>query len=137
MTVLCEGDPDSRFFSAVGSTMAHGGNFVHPSEVNFVPVGGKARFPVALRALRAIGVSTRVLADFDLVRDKNDLARLAAIADRDWTDYESDWKTGVRPIADSGSGVPIDILTERITTILREADPSSLQRQKRRSTEFW
>lgn len=72
--VACEGDGDSLFFAAAFDywLAARG---LPPGEVLFTFSGGKAGLHKIASALGAVGVPVRLIADTDLLLDRNELAR--------------------------------------------------------------
>lgn len=108
--VLCEADSDCRLYSAVLESVQHEDSLrlereteaadgkdnapgtIRASEpqILFAHTGGKARLPVVVRALVAVAVPTLVVADFDLLRDKNDVKRVLHAFHADFAELESD-----------------------------------------------
>lgn len=80
--VLCEGDADCRFYSAVLEHLprASAVDAGHPAERDaqllFTHCGGKDRIPSVVRSLRAVSVPVVVVADFDVLRDETLLRKI-------------------------------------------------------------
>lgn len=66
--VITEDDVDSRFYSWISA--GSGG------DVQYLSSGGKQNIYKLAKPLRAVGVDVRVIADFDLIRDENQLRKL-------------------------------------------------------------
>ncbi len=72
--VLCEGDSDCRFYSALLSHMDDWPE--RPRDLMFTHCGGKDRLHVVAEALVRLKVPVQVIADFDVLRDETVLRRL-------------------------------------------------------------
>jgi hypothetical protein len=59
--------------------------------VLFTASGGKDRMPVVVNALTSLGVRTRVVADFDVLREQNPLQSILTALGANWKEYEADW----------------------------------------------
>lgn len=70
--VICEGDTDSRFYSAVAANCGS----LDGRDLMFTVAGGKARIPLIAKALRSLGVPVCTIVDFDALRDYVLLAKL-------------------------------------------------------------
>lgn len=84
--VICEGDADCRFYSAVLDH--HYGGREGQAEVDntlFVPSGGVSRMPTMADALTHIGVNTWAITDFDALSDKRAVKRLVVALGGEWT----------------------------------------------------
>lgn len=81
--VLCEAEGDSTFYSAAldWSREQRG---LPANEYLFVQSGGKDRMPVAIGALRAVAVTVRAIADFDVLRDVQTLKRIVESLGGSW-----------------------------------------------------
>lgn len=82
--VICEGDADCRLYSAIAQAL-------HPTEsadVLFCHGSGKDRAPTLAESLVRLGVPTRVVLDFDALRDATLLSRLVKIFGGQWHDLE-------------------------------------------------
>jgi len=79
MVIVCEGDADCRFYGAVLDSLYSSGPeraIVHNTLL--VPSGGKDRMHTMIKAIKCIGGSPRIIADFDFLNDKR---RLEAIVE--------------------------------------------------------
>ncbi|AGY58447.1 ATP-dependent nuclease [Gloeobacter kilaueensis] len=91
--VVCEADADCRFYSAVldAVTMSSTPETKRP-DLMFTHCGGKARFPPVIRALRAVDVPVKVVADFDVLSELEPLKSIVESLGIDWTTIVNDWK---------------------------------------------
>ena len=72
--IICEGDSDCMFYSSiVDLEEVHG---EHQPDILFVHAGGKARMANLANTLRALGVPVDIIADIDVLRDEQDVAKL-------------------------------------------------------------
>ncbi len=99
--IVCEGDADARFYSAVADSLVETGdqNLRRP-DVMFTHCGGKDRCPLVLRALREVDVSIAVAVDFDILNAERPLRDIVEAAGGHWDMIVSDW-TQVKSAIDS------------------------------------
>jgi energy-coupling factor transporter ATP-binding protein EcfA2 len=91
--VVCEGDADCRFYSAVLDASL---NAELPDEkkpdLMFTHCGGKARMPLVVRSLKEVDVPVRAVADFDILSEEQPLRDLVQALGGDWSLVEADWR---------------------------------------------
>ena len=90
--VICESDSDCRFFSAILSSQYDGTGAVAP-DILFIHCGGKHRIPTAIKALKKLNVSLKVVSDFDVLNNINPLKEIFVDLGGVWGEVENDWKT--------------------------------------------
>jgi hypothetical protein len=106
--VLCEGDADCRYYSAVLDTLTSRGESDvserHP-QLLFTHCGGKARIAVVVEALSAVSVPVVVVADFDLLRHEQDVESVVAALGGSFDPFRTDLRivssalsTDVKPL---------------------------------------
>ena len=94
VAVICEGDADCRFYSAVlDATKSSADSETRRRDAFFTHCGGKARLPLVVRALREVDVPVRAVADFDILADEQPLRSVVEALSSDWATVESDWRT--------------------------------------------
>lgn len=86
--IVCEGDADCRFYSAVADAL--GFSREGPDSMH-VGSNGKSGLPKIVNSLKAIGLPTAVIADFDILREKRYLQNLYEALDGDWDECSSEW----------------------------------------------
>ena len=94
VVVVVESDGDARFFAAVADALYEGplaGR--RKPDVMFTHCGGKDRLPLVVRALRALDVPVRAVADFDILNNEHPLDRLVAAAGGDWQAVRPRWNS--------------------------------------------
>ncbi|MCO5108435.1 MAG: AAA family ATPase [Burkholderiaceae bacterium] len=89
--VVCEGDADARFYSAVADSIAEAEdpNGRRPDAM-FVHCGGKDRCALVVRALREVDVPIAVAVDFDVLNAERPLRDIVEAAGGDWSLIASD-----------------------------------------------
>ncbi|MEV4236201.1 TOPRIM nucleotidyl transferase/hydrolase domain-containing protein [Nocardia sp. NPDC049737] len=93
--VICEADSDCRLYSAVLDSIRNEGTKLPTSrmpEILFVPSGGKQRLHTLVRALKAVSVPVFVIADFDLLRQKEDINRILNELGEDFSSIEKSYR---------------------------------------------
>lgn len=88
--ILCEGDSDCRYYSAVRDYLFPATEKERRPELLFTHCGGKHRLHTAIQALRAVQVPMLTVGDFDLLREKDVLRRVYEAAGGEWTTLERD-----------------------------------------------
>lgn len=144
--VLCEGDSDCRFYSAVTDALFDSNTIEERRpDIMFTHCGGKDRLSVVIQSLRDLEVPISVVADFDVLNDEQPLKRIFEAMGGDWTSIVSDWLQvknavdGKRPefnteevkrgIESVLSGISTALFparaTEQIQAVLRRSSPWS------------
>ncbi len=142
--VLCEGDSDCRFYSCMlEAVLETNGNLRRP-DIMFLPTGGKHRVPVLAKALKAIDVSVRVVADFDLLSDEKNLRAVVESVGEDWSGVEPDWRVVFSALNNLGPLMPMSQVRAEIQSILNEEKGKYLSegaaekiRKKVRAVSAW
>jgi AAA domain, putative AbiEii toxin, Type IV TA system len=87
--IICESDSDCRFYAAVADAI-HGGDSLRPDAL-YSSSGGKDRLPVVIASLVGLGVPTRVIADFDVLRSGDLLRKIVVALGGAWDAIKGDW----------------------------------------------
>jgi energy-coupling factor transporter ATP-binding protein EcfA2 len=80
--VICEGDADARFYEAISRRLDERES--RQADLYFVHGGGKGQLSILARAYRRLGTRTAVVADLDLLRDKDVFSNLYAVLGGDF-----------------------------------------------------
>lgn len=97
--VVCEGDADCRFYSAVLDALADAGEArLAADEALFVPSGGKERVPSLTAAISALGGRSFAIVDFDVLRDEQQMKRLVTSTGGSWLEIEALYRSTVAPL---------------------------------------
>lgn len=96
--VLAEADADCRFYSAAlfEADLAEELN-LSPSEVLFVPSGGKQGMAKLARALSAVAVPVIASPDLDILNDAAVLRDLVVALGAEWEPLEADYRVACQP----------------------------------------
>ncbi len=89
--VVCEGDSDCRFYSAILSSQYDESGQIAP-DILFIHCGGKHRIPVAVNSLKKLNVPLKIILDFDALNDVNPLKTIFESLGGNWSEVESDWR---------------------------------------------
>jgi energy-coupling factor transporter ATP-binding protein EcfA2 len=90
IAIICEGDADCRFYSAVADVIERKPK--QKPDALFTWTNGKHRLPTVVASLRGVGVPTRVVADFDIFQEEQPLAQLVNNLGGDWSSIRPDWE---------------------------------------------
>jgi hypothetical protein len=83
---ICESDADCRFYGAVLDQLAiEKGQQAKADDVLFVPSGGKQRVAAMAQSLARLGVHTRAIVDFDVLRSRDDIRSIVEALGSNWS----------------------------------------------------
>lgn len=88
--VLCESDTDCRFYQAMMNSL-HGGEDEISPDILFTHCGGKQRLKTIISALKSLNVKMAVIADIDVLNDKNTFKDITDSLTIEWSNLESKW----------------------------------------------
>ncbi|MBC7833538.1 MAG: ATP-binding protein [Phycisphaerales bacterium] len=123
--IICEGDPDCRFYSAVAAAIGT------DRDVLFGHCGGKHRLHVGVAALRALAVPVAAIADIDVLNDEQVFKRLYEAFGGSWDTVSASWRIVKSQVE---AGVPQRSLSEvfgEIRGVLEAATGSYLTMKDR------
>lgn len=89
--IICEADGDCRFYGWLMDDIAKQSPYRLPDSM-LIPSGGKHQIPDLVSALRAVGVPTRAIVDFDVLNDATLLERLVTVLGGRWSEVEPLWR---------------------------------------------
>jgi hypothetical protein len=118
--IVSESDADSRYYGAVLDASRTREN-LPPHDLLLTQCGGKPRFPVVVRALRAVGVPAVVVADFDLLREEGDIRRVVEAFDEPCDRFRDDWRVVDAHVRTRERNVSADYVREEVTKVLAGA----------------
>ncbi|RNM17373.1 hypothetical protein EFL26_00870 [Nocardioides pocheonensis] len=105
LVVLAEADGDCRFYAAALDSMNRNDPLsAPPSEVLFVPSGGKDGMPKIARALGAVNVRVVASPDFDIFDDEAKLRRLVEAFGGRWADFADDYRVAISDLLPRSTG---------------------------------
>jgi hypothetical protein len=126
--VICESDADCRYYEAVLDASREDGEG-RPHDLMFTHTGGKHRISTAVRAMRAIGVPVRVIADFDVLREAETLRRIVESLGGGWDALETQRKVVVAAVEQLGKAPPLLAVKEEVAEILEKAEGAVISRE--------
>ncbi|MGI8546411.1 MAG: ATP-dependent nuclease [Gemmatimonadaceae bacterium] len=134
--VICEADADNRFFAAILDAL-YESKIVGPKrpDIMFAHCGGKDRLHVAVQALTQLGVRTAVIADFDILNDKNTLTRVITPLGLDWKEIERDWNIVHSAIQSKRPELNADDVKREIASALAAVEGDEFPEHARRQIQ--
>lgn len=133
--IVCESDSDCRFYGAIHGALSEGQKEAFPSDIMFIHAGGKARIPTVARALIDLGVSTRIVTDFDVLSSTDVLKNMIKVKSGDWTAIEQDYRLICNGIESKRPVIGKADLSEKIASIITEAEGATVTPSIRRQIE--
>lgn len=140
--VVCEGDADCRFFAAVLEAI-QGSDDPQP-DVHFSSTGGKDRLHVVVSSLIGLGVPTRVVADFDVLKEEQPLRRIVEALGGSWGTIDRDWRATKNAVEQKAPPLTRNQVTTKIDEIVKASDEKNLSerevdaiRKTLRATSSW
>ncbi len=118
--VLAEGDSDCRFYAAaLEAANEESATTPPPSEVLFVPCGGKDGMSKIAKALNAVRVSIVASPDLDILDDGAKVKLLVEKLGGDWEKYALDYKVATEPFRVPRSVVLTHHIASAIAAVLK------------------
>ncbi len=125
--IVCESDADCRFYSSVLDSMLDLQPGKYRPDVMFINVGGKHRIHIVVRALMALGVSVSAIADFDVLKEKNNLKEIIEAFGGNWNNIEDDWSKVTNALNQISPPLSLNQTKQEITAILQSQFGQFLQ----------
>lgn len=116
--IICEGDADCQFYSALLDAVTSESEGV--SELFFTHCNGKYKMPIVVQALRKLNVPMQVICDFDILREEKPLSEIYEILGGEWKQIREKWKKVKLSIDDKRSQLNRDELKIALSQILDE-----------------
>ena len=128
--IVCEGDADARFYSAVADSLYDPKDEnAHQPDVMFVHCGGKDRIPLVVRALRGVKVPVSIAVDFDILNAEQPLQDIVEAAGGQWESVSADWKTVKNAIEQKKPELSTDEVRDGIQRVLTEVTEPSFPKE--------
>ncbi|WP_170176984.1 ATP-dependent nuclease [Myceligenerans xiligouense] len=127
--VLCEAESDCTYYSAVLGAM-EGSDGLPSSDLLFTHCGGKNRLRRAYAALDAAAVPTAVIADIDLLSNRDEFKRLFEAMGGTFTDIEGRYNVLSSSIRDGKVEATRDHVRDSIAEIIEKSGAKTLSRQE-------
>jgi hypothetical protein len=124
--VVCESDSDCRFYAAVLEAIQT--TEETSPDVFFTTSGGKQRMPTVVGSLVSLGVTTRVVADFDVLRDDEPLRGIVEALGGDWIEIKPKWASVKAAIEKELPPLTRQQARQQIQEILSRSDDAVLNR---------
>lgn len=135
--VICESDSDCQFYSSIQTYLKE--QKAKRDNTFFVYSSTKSRMKVIVDALRPLNVKYRVIADLDLLREKNDLKSLYESSGGNWNELEGDFILFNDVIKDEKNTISKEELKKLFADVIDadgkdEYDKTSLKELKKKVT---
>jgi len=123
--VVCEADADCRFYAAILDALHRDDAVVRP-DIMFTASGGKQRMPVVASSLARLGVTTRVIGDFDVLREEHPLRGIVEALGGNWEELRDDWRVVKHAVEQMSPPLRINQVRDRINEILNATQGTNL-----------
>ena len=129
--IICESDADCLFYSALlDLEEVHGEN---QPDVLFIHASGKHRIAALAQTLTALDVPVDIIADFDLLRDPNDLGKIVTALGADCTEISAICGFLKKIIEDKNPPLSVSEVANQIEAILNSVNDSVLGKEEMKS----
>jgi energy-coupling factor transporter ATP-binding protein EcfA2 len=131
--VVCEGDADCRFYEGLLLRLDSNGAFDRPADLHFVHGGGKGQLASLARSYVRLKVPVAAIADFDILRNRNELKKLVEALDGDFSNVERLYTSVSSALADlSPSVTPKKLVSgmRDIADVIEEHEGLSTEHKK-------
>ena len=133
--VVCEGDVDARFYSAVADAMFDSQKDSRRPDVMFTHCGGKDRMALVVRALREVDVPVAIAVDFDVLNSDQPLRSLVEAAGGSWADVSGLWKLIKDAVDSKKPELGIEEVKGAVTAALAKVKDATSLKDARESAE--
>lgn len=114
--VLCESDSDCKMYSLIDNYLKQKeGKY---SETLFIHCGGKQRISKIARALRALNIDVRIIADIDILNNENVFRECIESCNIQWCDILNQYKTIVSSLYNQKNDLKRGEIKELINNII-------------------
>lgn len=121
VVVVAEADPDCRFYAAAIDALDESTSLqLSPSEILFLPSGGKDGMAKIVKALRAVSVRVVACPDLDILDDASKVRKLIDAFGGAWNEFEDDYSKAVHELKASSVDVTCGHVLAHIENILGE-----------------
>ncbi|GAB4007140.1 hypothetical protein GCM10028808_10450 [Spirosoma migulaei] len=133
--ILCEGDADCRFYSAVNDSLLQelatkNIDTQFYTDLLFVHCGGKDKMHVVIKALKKLGVPVSVAADIDVLNSERVLKNLISALNGDWEDIKKEFDVFNASVEKQRVELSTSSVKEKINKILEEPKSDSITNSK-------
>lgn len=119
VVVVAEADPDCRFYAAAIDALDESSSLhLSPSEILFLPSGGKDGMARIVKALRAASVRVVACPDLDLLDDASKIEKLIAAFGGTWNEFEGDYHKAVHDLKATSVEATCEEVLSHMTSIL-------------------
>ena len=134
--VLCEADADCRFYEAILRRTEIQGRIERAADLYFVHGGGKGQLSSLARAYRSLDTRTAVVADLDLLRNKDEIADVIDALGANLTEMSSVFSSVHSALASSPPVTSFRDFLSRARAILdQSAQRGALSAEDRRNLQ--
>lgn len=128
--IICEGDSDCRFYSAILQSIYEHKSNISPDFL-FVHCGGKDRVSYAVKALKRLNVNVKAILDFDFLKNKDNALELNfQELGGNWSIIEKDWKIVKQSIDQKRPELKTDDIKKEIKLILESTKDTNFPQDK-------
>jgi hypothetical protein len=135
--VICEADGDATLYAAALDAQLEEAE-EPTSDLLFTQCGGKHKMPLAIGALRPMGVPVAAILDIDVLRDISLLERIVTSLGGEWEPFRQDWEILRAAVEQMPADAPtIETVRNQIEETLGEDPTANLEEaQTRRIREI-
>jgi predicted ATPase len=130
LVVIAENERDCTFYAAALDAASEQEPLrIPPSEVLFVPTGGKDGIAPVVEALAQIKVPVAASPDIDILNEPSKIRRLIESFDGKWEDYAEDYRVCTAELNQKREAIPASTVLEQVVEFLvelNEEDPERL-----------
>ena len=118
--IICEDDSDCRLYSAVANHLEEQEKDIRWKDTHYIPTGGKHAAPRIAEALKGLGVPIKMIFDFDLLSNEQDLKRVTQSVGGDWASIQNDWKILDAEVRKGVKVKTVEEIASEITKLLKD-----------------
>jgi predicted ATP-dependent endonuclease of OLD family len=118
--IVCEADSDCRFFESILNRIENKQLLSKPSDFYFIHGGGKGEIATLVNSYKTLNVRTAAIADFDLLRNQNELKKIINNLGGNWDDFETNYNSSKSALDDLPRTKTIPQFISEMNTLLEK-----------------
>ncbi|MES2386829.1 MAG: AAA family ATPase [Bacteroidota bacterium] len=129
--ILCEGDGDCRFFSAITDALFESESKASP-DVLFTHVNGKHRLKTGVKALKGLNMPVKVIVDIDILDNETTFKTLLESLDGDFQSVKADFKVITNSVSQKRPELDTNEFKTKLNSLLTEFVSQTLSEEEQK-----
>lgn len=123
--VICEADADCRFYESLLRHKEQNGDFTKPADLYFIHGGGKGEIATLAKSYHSLNVKCCAIADFDLLRNKQEFKKIYEILGGDFSSILSIYNSSISALDDLKRLMKIEDFVKKMRELIDTIEASN------------